>query len=48
MTSSRFLLALATIGVVQRTASHAGAQLTLRDAFAEADARGLHQSYRRG
>jgi outer membrane protein TolC len=36
MTSSRFLLALATIGFVQRTASHAGAQVTLREAFAEA------------
>ena len=36
MTSSRFLLALATIGFVQRTASHAGAQVTLRAAFAEA------------
>jgi len=36
MTFSRFLRALATIGFVQRTASHAAAQVTLRDAFAEA------------
>ena len=36
MTFSRFLRTLATIGVVQRAASHAGAQVTLRDAFAEA------------
>ena len=36
MTSSRFFLALATTGFFLRTASHAGAQLTLRDAFAEA------------
>jgi len=37
MTSSRFLLALVTIGFVQRTAPHAGAQVTLREAFAEAE-----------
>ena len=36
MASQRFLLVLATIGFVQRTASSAGAQLSLRDAFAEA------------
>lgn len=36
MVSPRFLLALVTVGFVQRTASRAGAQLTLRDAFAEA------------
>jgi outer membrane protein TolC len=36
MTSRRFLLVLAAIGFSQRTASHAGAQVTLRDAFAEA------------
>ena len=36
MTPSRLLLSLATIGFVQRTASHAGAQITLREAFAEA------------
>ena len=36
MAFPRFLLALATIGVVQRTAAQAGAQLSLRDAFAEA------------
>jgi outer membrane protein TolC len=36
MTSSRFLLTLATIGFIQCTASHAGAQITLREAFAEA------------
>jgi outer membrane protein TolC len=40
MTPSRFLLTLATIGFVQRTASHAGAQLTLRGAFAEAERAG--------
>ncbi len=36
MMSAPFCLALATIGFVQATASGAGAQLTLRDAFAEA------------
>ena len=36
MASARLLLTLATIGFVPGTASHAGAQLTLRDAFAEA------------
>ena len=36
MISSRFLVALATVGFFLGTASHAGAQLTLRDAFAEA------------
>ena len=36
MAPSRFLLALAAIGFVQRTASQAGAQLSLREAFAEA------------
>ena len=36
MAHSRFLLAIAVIGLVQRTASDAGAQLSLRDAFAEA------------
>jgi len=36
MAPSRLLLALAAIGFVQRTASRAEAQLTLRDAFAEA------------
>ena len=36
MISSRFLAALATTGVLQLTASHAGAQLTLREALAEA------------
>ena len=36
MASSRLLLALATIGFAPGTASHAWAQLTLRDAFAEA------------
>jgi outer membrane protein TolC len=42
MISSRFLFALATIGVSLRAASSAGAQLTLRDAFSEAD----HAGYR--
>ena len=36
MAPSRFLLALTAIGFVQRTASQAGAQLSLREAFAEA------------
>ena len=36
MMSSRFFLALATLGFVRGTASDAGAQVTLRDAFAEA------------
>ena len=36
MISSRFLLALATIGFAQHTATHAQAQISLRDAFAEA------------
>jgi len=37
MIASRFLIALATTGVLLGTASHAGAQITLRNAFAEAD-----------
>src|SRR6478609_9184137 len=36
MISSRFLVALATIGCLLRTAADAAAQVTLRDAFAEA------------
>jgi outer membrane protein TolC len=40
MIASRFLIALATTGVFLRTAAHAGAQLTLREAFAEADRAG--------
>jgi outer membrane protein TolC len=36
MATQRFLIILATIGFAHRTASHAEAQLSLRDAFAEA------------
>jgi outer membrane protein TolC len=40
MTLSRFLVIASTIGVLQRTTARADAQLTLRDAFAEAERAG--------